>query len=70
MPQSSVFEQAGLVTFDGEMVVRLPVLDQVAGELTLRQQRIGADVFAFDVDGLKPRDGHLIGLLGAFGIAV
>jgi len=62
----------GLVAFDGEMVVRLPVLDQVAGELTLRQQRIGADVFAFDVEGLQQRDGplNLIGLLGTFGIAV
>ncbi len=75
----SVLEEAGeilkqrrLVAFDGEVVVRLPVLDQVAGELALSQERIGADILALDDDGIEQRDSHLdlIGLLGFFGGAL
>ncbi len=70
--EHKVLEQAGLVAFDGEVVMRVTVLDQVAGEIPLRQQGIGADVFALNLDRLQHGDGHLnlIGLLDTFGIAV
>ena len=35
--EREVFEQAGRVAFDGEVVVRVPLLDQVAGDIPLRQ---------------------------------
>lgn len=38
-----ILEQCWLVAFDGEVVMRLSVLDQVAGELALSQERIGAN---------------------------
>ncbi len=66
--EGEVFEQPALVAFDGEVVVRLPVLDQVTGKRALRQERIRADVFALDIDGVQKRDGHLdlIGLFDRF----
>ena len=33
--QGEVLEEVGLVAFDGEVVVRLSVLDQIGGELAL-----------------------------------
>jgi len=49
----------------------LSVLDQVGRELALGQQRIGGDVFALDLEGIKQGGGHLnlVGLL-AFLIAL
>ena len=37
-----VFLQLGLVTFDGEVVVR-PAPDQIIGQIALGQQRVGGD---------------------------
>ncbi|MFH0343374.1 MAG: hypothetical protein ACHBNF_14900 [Chromatiales bacterium] len=67
-----ILEQCWLVAFDGEVVVRLSVLDQVAGELALSQERIGANILVRDGDGIEQRDSHLdlIGLLGFFGSAL
>lgn len=67
-----ILEQCWLVAFDGEVVVCLSVLDQVAGELALSQERIGANILVRDGDGIEQRDSHLdlIGLLGFFGSAL
>jgi len=51
--QTDVFEQAGLVVFDGEVVVGVALLDDVFGELSLCQLGIGGDVFVFDIDGIE-----------------
>jgi len=58
-----------LVTFDGKVVMRLPLLDQISGERALRQQRVGGDLLAFDRDGIEQRDGHL-DLVGAFKLVI
>ena len=60
-----VFEKSGLVAFDGEIVMRLALLDQILGEFTLGEQGIGGDVLARNIDGLQQRDGRL-NLVGAF----
>ena len=54
-----VREQSGLVAFDGEIVMRLALLDQIFGEFTLREQGVDGDVLAGDIDGRQQRDGHL-----------
>lgn len=61
-----ILEQGWLVAFDGEVVVRLSVLDQVAGELALSQERIGADILTLDGDGIQQRSSglDLVGPLG------
>jgi hypothetical protein len=45
---------------------------QVLGQLTLGQQRVGADVLVFDVDGVEQRNSgsDLVGLFDGFGITV
>jgi hypothetical protein len=63
--QGEVFEEPGLIAFDGEMVMSPPVFDQVASQSTLRQQGVGTDGLAFDADRLEQGDGHFdfVGLL-------
>ena len=58
-------KELGLVGFDGEVVVCLPVVDQVGGELALGQQRIGGNLLALDIDGVEQRGGHF-DFVGAF----
>jgi hypothetical protein len=50
--EDQVFEQPALVAFEDEVVVRLSVLDQVAGQRPLSQERIRTDVLALDIDGV------------------
>jgi len=57
--EGNVLIESGLVAFDGEVVVGSPLLDQVAGELSLSQQGIGSDGLALDIDGIEKRDGGL-----------
>ena len=52
------FENSRLVGFDGEMVMRLALLDQIGGQLALRQQGIGTDLLALDLEGVEQRDSH------------
>lgn len=63
--QLDVLQQCGLVSFNGEMIMSLAVLDQVSGDLALGQQGISGNVFAFDIDWVKERYGGL-DLVGAF----
>ena len=60
-----------LVSLDDEVVMGV-ALDQVSGQLALGQQRVGGDLFVFDVDGVEQRNGgsDLVGLFDRFGIAV
>ena len=67
--ESHVLQEVGLVAFDGEVVMRLPVLDQIRGELALGQQRIGGDVLALDVDGIQQGGRHL-DLIGTFDLLI
>jgi len=65
--EGCVFQQMFLVAFDGEVVVGVgPALfHEIAGQLALREQGIGADGLAADLDGVQQRDGRFdfIGLL-------
>jgi len=58
-----LFEQFGLITLGGEMVV-CPAFDQVIGQFTLSEQRVGGDGSSGNVDGIKQGGGrfYLIGL--------
>ena len=62
---SGVFEQVLLVTLDGEVVMRVALLNQIPGHFALGQQGVGGNGFAADVDGRQQRDGGLdfVGLL-------
>ena len=63
--QIQILQNTGLVSFDGKMVVGLSLRDQILGQLTLRQQGIGANILALNINGIQQRDGHL-DLVGAF----
>ena len=53
------------------MVMRLPLLDHVVSQFALREQGVGADDLAFDVDGIEQGDGgfDLVSLLDGIGVA-
>src|SRR2546429_6153655 len=50
-----IFQNSRLIAFDGEMVMRLALGDQIVGQLALRQQGIGTDLLARNLDGLEQR---------------
>jgi hypothetical protein len=56
--EREVFEESGLISFDGEMVVGLAP-DQIGGYRALGKKGIGSDVLAPDVDGVEQGDGCL-----------
>jgi hypothetical protein len=58
-------QNAALISFDGEMIMGMTLLDQVVGDLALGQQSIGRDILALNIDGIEYGDGHL-DLVGAF----
>src|SRR2546429_1223113 len=60
-----IFQNSRLIAFDGEMVMRLALGDQIVGQLALRQQGIGTDLLALNGDGFEQWDGGL-DLVGAF----
>jgi hypothetical protein len=63
--QGDVFEESGLVSFDGKMIMSLALPDQVIGYLALGQQSIGSNILALNIDGIQQWDGHL-NLVGTF----
>ena len=69
--QGNVLLEGWLVAFDGEMVMRLPLPGHVVRQFALREQGVGTDDLAFDVDGIEQGDGglDLVGLLDGIGIA-
>lgn len=67
--QTDVVEQAGLVVFNGEVVVGVSIFDDVIGQFALCQQGIGGDVFVFDIDGIEQGPGGF-DFVGAFDLLV
>lgn len=63
--QTDIFEELRLVAFDGEVIMGVPVFDQMSSQCTLGQKCIGGDGLSGDVDRCKHRDGdfNFIGLL-------
>ena len=55
--KGDVFLKFALIAFDGEMVMRVST-DQIVGEPALRQQGIGADRLAGDIDGVEYAGKH------------
>ena len=45
-----------MIGFDGEVIVRAALLNQIPGQFALGEQGIGRDGFALDVEGLQQRD--------------
>lgn len=64
--QLDVIQKAGLVAFDGKVIMRFPCND-VLGDAALAQQGVGGDDFAADRNGFKQRDGNF-DFVGAFGL--
>ena len=54
-----------MVSFDGEVIMRLTFLNQVVGYVALGQQSISGNILVLNIDGIKQRDGHL-DLIGTF----
>lgn len=63
--KGDVVKEGDLIGFDGEVVVGVALSNQVVGEFSLGEERIGADVFAVEIEPLEQRDGHadFVGLL-------
>jgi len=57
--QLNVLKESELVSFDGEVIMGLTILYQIAGYLALGQQGISRDVLSLNVDSIKQRDGNL-----------
>jgi len=55
--QRDVVKKTGLVVFDGEVVMRFTLADQIVGDLALGQQGIGSNILALNIDGIQQRDG-------------
>jgi hypothetical protein len=66
--QGDVLIKSWLVIFYGEMVVGLAFTNDILGDLALGQQSISCNVFAFNIDGIKQRDGSIdfVGTLKLF----
>ena len=58
-----------LVVFDGEVVVRFTLPDQIIGDFMLSQKGIGGNSFALNMDGIQKRDGGF-DFVGAFNLLV
>ena len=66
--QLDVLKKTWLVCFDGEVIMRLALADQVVGNFALGQQGVAGNFFAFDIDGIQQGDGRLdlVGTLDLF----
>jgi hypothetical protein len=56
--EDDVLEELGLVAFDREMIMRVPVFNQIGGEGPLGQQGIRGDVLALNREGIEQGRGH------------
>lgn len=63
--ECDIFKEAGLVVFDGEVIMGVTILNQIVCDLALGQEGICGNVFAFDIDGVKEWDSGL-DFVGAF----
>ena len=66
--ESDIIMESGLVPFDSEMIMCLPLLNHIFGKRALCQQGIGCDLLALDIYGIKQGNCHrdLVGLFGFF----
>ena len=64
-PQGDVFENAALVSFNGEMIMGMTLGNQILSNLALGQEGIGRNVLALQIEGFEQGDGHF-DLVGAF----
>jgi hypothetical protein len=55
--ECNILKNTGLVVFDGEVVMRVALLDHTVGNFALVQQCIGGNVFIFNIDGIQQWDG-------------
>jgi len=55
--QGDVLKKTGLVSFDGEVVMSVSLVNQIGGDLTLGQEGIGGNFFSLNLDGIKEGDG-------------
>jgi len=46
-------KKAGLVVFDGEVVMSLTLPDHIVGNLALVQQGIASNIFTLNIDGIQ-----------------
>ena len=46
-------KKAGLVVFDGEVVMSFTLSDQIVANLALVKQGIGGNIFALNIDGIQ-----------------
>jgi hypothetical protein len=46
-------KKSALVVFDGEVIMRFTLPDQIVGNLALGQQGVGGNIFALNIDGIK-----------------
>ena len=56
--QSDIAFHRRLVALDAEIIVRLPLLDQIGGDFALGQHGVGGEVLACDVATFKHRNRH------------
>ena len=70
--QSDVVKERNLIGFDCEVVVGVALSNQVVGEFSLREKRIGGDVFVFEIEAVQQWDGHadLVGLFYGLDISL
>ena len=54
-----IFKKCGLVVFDGEVVIRMALANQVVSKVTLGQECICGNDLAFNIDGIKQWNGSL-----------
>lgn len=57
--ETDIFEESRLVAFDGEVIIGLPVFNQMSSQCTLGQKCIGGDGLSCDIDRCQQRDGDL-----------
>ena len=65
-----VLKESGLIAFPGEVIVRLPFLNPILGQVALGEQGIGREGLACEIDGVEPGDGglDLMGLRDRFSV--
>jgi len=67
--ENDIIAEPGLVPFDGEMIMCLPLLNHIFGKRALCQQGIGRNLLALDIYGIKQGNCYL-DLVGLFGVFV
>ena len=50
-------KKTGLVVFDGEVVMRFALANDIVSDFALGQKGIGGNFFALNIDGIQQRDG-------------